>query len=430
MINVEQRLILGQKLKQLREGCENSPSGEKLVDRLAEFVDLPHHLTGNQLNKWENGRTLLPREVLFSLIKLFAHDRRLNLSLDEARQLVALSSYVFSDHEFRQIYAPFEFSAPTDNLAVQFGLTPSNHRLNFLVTMLNRAVQMAWQQQHHSRLVQLSIELARVYQQQGYFQQGITLYEKALPFAELVDDQQFLRARVQSNLAYLYTETNEVWWDKAEQLCMQSLRTFADLKRRDKEPHVHNHLGVLYTRWQRAHPAQFHLDQACQLWEKQQDEENLRSSFINLGLFYLQREQAAIAHDYLNRALHLTPPESAWHDLGTIQLNLALSHQRRKNWDKAEESLKQAETTFTRHGSFSGLAQVWHTVGLLQLDQEHWFESHFHLDKARQLWQQLKNPYHEILVQQAITTWQRESESLVQQLVTADDLTALLHDLR
>lgn len=421
------RQCVGNELRRLRQACENRPSQDKLADRLAELLGPEvRPVEGNQLGKWERGRTLIPRRYLFYLLKLFARDRKLKLPPEEAQNLVLQASYVFSETEWQQIYAPFELMAPVTDVATPPPKnSPSQHRIATLQSWLIEAIQEARRRQANQRIVELSIELARLYQQQGHFQSGITIYERVMRIAQELDDGHYLAARVQSNLAYLYTETNEALWPQAEQLCSQALQTFEQLARVDKTCHVRNHLGVLYTRWRRYHPAQFHLQTARRLWEKRNDKFNLLSSFINLGLCSLEMEDYSEALNYLKLAGELAPESAQNNNAATIQMNQAIVYHRTGKLDQAEVCLHQAETIFEAQNNLSGLAQTWGNMGLVLLDQECWVAAHYYLDSSWQMWRYLNNSYNQAMAQNGLMVWQQRC-NIVHRLLMTDDVADLL----
>ena len=371
-VNLNQRQ-LADKLNQIATGYYG-PKGTRQI-------------TSKLVSKWERAyQNRHPnRDYTRHLLELFVGYQALDL--ESGQNWAMMIGFTFSDYELLPF---FDDGTPPSAIEFDVALTPRTKRLHRWQTkkkLLFQATAEAARLENYQQEIELVIDLAQHYQARGYHQQAIGFYRNIIPKAHAVADEQYLLSRVQNNLAYLYTETDEALWPEAEKLCLSALERFDQLRDYDKLAHAHNHAGVLYSRWERYGLATSHLMQARRLWEGLNDPQQIHS-LINLGLLYIKSKHYPGALVVFNEAEQLSIPSQKQ---ASIQMNKAVIYRHQRRLDEAEMLLQQAETTFYEEQNLAGLARARGNLGLLFIDKTDWLEAKLYLDSSQQIWGYLDN---------------------------------------
>jgi len=421
----------GKQLREYRQSIKfnGTDLAEALVELAKNDFDAPAKpLTGHQLLRWERAyQNRKPsRFYMRCLVQLFA---KYNLfDLDTALSWSKQAGIHFLNSELVDYFPCQKIRLETNgnlDLSLSSEASKIHHRRQLVRSLLSEAITESHRKKNTQQQVTLGIELAKLYQQHGDYQHSIRIYQQLLGVSETIADKGFLTARAKNNLAYLFTETDEQLWPAAEKLCLTALRTFAQLGDTEKLAHTYNHLGVLYTRWQRYDSVEQNLSQARKFWQARDDTSNLLGVLINHSLFHIETQNHPETISYLTDAEQLTQQTPQQPMLGTIYMNMGITHRRQSNLDQAENYLKQAETIFTDQHTLSQLAQVRSNLGLLFLNQHQWVEAKLYMTNALQLWQCLNNFYGISKVKTHLALWEKEKTSLIHDLARTGDVSMI-----
>jgi transcriptional regulator with XRE-family HTH domain len=418
-----EQIKFGELLRNLRQ--QLNLSQQQLADRLNQIATGYHRpeglrqITDKLVGKWERAfQNRHPnRDYMRHLIELFAEYQLLDL--EKSRHWAMMIGFTFNEYELLPFFDDGTILATT---TFDVALTPRKKRLHHWQTkkeLLLDAISEAARLEYQQREIELVINLAQHYQERGYHQQAIGFYHNIIPKAQTLTDKQYLLSRVQNNLAYLYTETDESLWPEAEKLCLLALEQFKALKDYDKLAHAHNHAGVLYSHWKRYQLATSHLIIAQRLWEGLNAPENLLHSLINLGLLYIKTKNYPAALDVLNRAEVIT---LSLQKQASIQMNKAVIYRHQSRFDEAERLLQQAETTFHDGQNLTGLARVRGNLGLLFIDKADWLEAKFYLDSSQQIWDYLGNGKGQQQTQAGLNSWHNKRQRITRYLLQGGQL--------
>ncbi|MDM8520031.1 tetratricopeptide repeat protein [Anaerolineales bacterium HSG6] len=427
-------ITFGKQLREYRRAIKLSgvDLAEALVELTKNDFDAPvKPLTGNQLLKWERAyQNRRPSQLYMrGLVQLFAKYNLFNLP--EAITWSKQAGIHFLDSDLEDYFPCQEMRLSLEAIE-NFDVSLSSeadkvyHRRQVIRALLTEAITEARRKNNRQQEVTLGIELAKLYQQHGDYQRSIRVYQQLIGTSERLDDKGFLTARAKNNLAYLFTETDEKLWPMAEKLCRTALRTFTQLGDTDKLAHTYNHLGVLYTRWQRYDSVDQNLSQARKFWQARNDTPNLLGALINHSLYHIETQNHSETVSYLTDAEQLSLQSRKQPMLGTIYMNLGITHRRQNDLDQAKSYLKQAETILTDQHSLSSLAQVRSNLGLLLLNQHQWVEAKLYMTSALQLWQCLNNFYGVEKVKTHLTLWEKEKTGLIHDLARTGDVSGVL----
>lgn len=418
-------IIFGEQLRIWRErlGWSQQQLADWLQTRAEAGLvsDFRKSVDASTISKWERGldNRRPSRAYMLYLIEGF---KQVGLLLDtpSACRWAQDAGHQFTTAELNKIF-PFSLTAPPIMTGPDITLSPlaqQRHAYQFNLNLLYEAIQEATRLGHRQQAMRLSIRYAKLYQQHGDYQTAITIYQHLINQPAEDTTAEYLIARAKNNLAYLYTETNQHWWPTAEDLCLAALATFQAMGAIEKLPHVYNQAGVLYTRQQRPYQAQDYLKKSLFLWEKEENELELISSFINLGLLSLETGQYQQALTYLNQGEQLAVALAKPRQQGTILMNLGIVYKRQQKFEQAAEMLQQAEQIFLQVGDMTSIAQCRNNLAVISLEQKQWEQADLYLQSANQLWQQLQTPYGQAIVEFNLKRWQKIRRSFIHTLAT------------
>ena len=261
--------------------------------------------------------------------------------------------------------------------------------------VLSQAVDVARQLEKPTHEVRLLTLLARLSQRQGHFQETVAYYHRVIRRARQTDDAEQM-ARACSNLGFLYAESGR--WQRSEVLCCRALTIFKTLDHQHGQAHTESHLGSLYTRQGRWDLAQQHFERACDLWQAMGDQHSLMRGLINLSGLYCDSKRPDDALSCLQEALRLATLTGEEIEIGTIYLNLGLTHRLKGDPVQAEQYAWQAETVFQRFDNALGRVSAWENLALACIDQGKCPEAAHHLKAALQGWREIDNKLGEVRV--------------------------------
>jgi tetratricopeptide (TPR) repeat protein len=232
-----------------------------------------------------------------------------------------------------------------------------------------------------------------MYQRQSNFKKAISLYRRAIPKARRTGDQ-FVLARIFTNLGYLYTERG--YWLRAEILCYRALEIFKQIDNLYGLAHTENHLGILYTRQGLWDQAEDHLTQAMSIWRASGDQHGLVRGCINFSLLYLSCELPEQALAYLDQARCQAEATNNMAEIGVIYTNMAYAYQQQGDLIRAEILNRKAEDIYYQQANLEGLARVWTNLGVVYTKRGDWAAAASYLDKSLQMQRDLGNRRGEI----------------------------------
>ncbi|MDM8521659.1 tetratricopeptide repeat protein [Anaerolineales bacterium HSG6] len=421
-IQTMQLVQFGKQLASLRKkiGLSQRAFAVKLNQIAAQYHTQieQRQIDGKLVSKWERAfENRRPnRDYMRHLIELFAGYKVLDMA--RARDWALMIEVIFNDYELLSFY---DDEAVLPQIIFDVVLTSRTKRLHRWQTkkeILLRATAEAARLERHKREIELVINLAQHYQARGYHQQAIVFYRNIIPKAQVMADEQYLLSRVQNNLAYLYTETDETLWPEAEKLCLSALKRFDQLNDYDKLAHAHNHAGVLYSRWKRYSLATSHLMQAQRLWEGLNDPQQFHS-LINLGLLYIKLKNYPAALDIFFSAEQLPIPLQKQ---ASIQMNKAVIYRHQGRFADSEALFQQAETVFCNEKNLASLARVRGNLGLLFIDKADWLEAKLYLDSSQQIWSHLDNSKGLEQTQHSLAIWQNKRKQITRYLLDGGQL--------
>ena len=253
---------------------------------------------------------------------------------------------------------------------------------------LQRALQLAEQQQDVASTLQLQMLAARLSQRQGRLVETIYAYRRVIRLARQTGNR-FDAARACSNLGYIFIDTGR--FGLSEILCRHALTIFTELQSNHGLAHTHNHLGLLYTRQKRYAEAEHHLQLACALWDRMQDNHSLFHGNVNLGLLCFEMDRLNEALTYLDLALQIAEHSGETVEIARVWNNLGVVYLKLRNFGIAASYLEKAYLHFSQITQEVELAKIHHNLGLTYQQLESWANALEHLEKALQHFQMTYN---------------------------------------
>jgi tetratricopeptide (TPR) repeat protein len=256
------------------------------------------------------------------------------------------------------------------------------------LNVLNRAIQVAHRLTDPATAIPLSLLSARLLHWQARFTEAKQAYRQVIRLARHIDDD-FNRARVYSNLGFLYTEQGYLW--RAEILSRHALCIFEQLDSNHGRAHTENHLGILYTRQGHFELAQQHFERACTLWQTMSDDHGLMRGYINFGMLYLYKDEPATARVYLQKALDQAQLLGEKVEIGLIFLNIGVAYQQQNDQIQAEAYARQALTICKQVSNSKGVALALGSLGFTYLKQSRWPEALSSFHTALEIWREVES---------------------------------------
>lgn len=199
----------------------------------------------------------------------------------------------------------------------------------------------------------------------------------------------FEEARACSNLGYLYIDGGH-WW-RSEVLGKHALEIFDKLGNEHGQAHTHNHLGVLYVRLESWEKAETHLMTACDIWESMGDKHGLMRGYGNLGTLFAEASQSKRAIQYSAMALEQALQTGEEALTAPFLLNIGIAYLQADDFINAEQHLNRAAIVYQQFDELSGMAQVWHYLGLTHKRAGQDQKAYPLLDKALAMYRAINN---------------------------------------
>lgn len=244
----------------------------------------------------------------------------------------------------------------------------------------------------------LGIAYAKLLQRQGRLRDAILAYQRLISYTRKGEDD-YSRARIYSNLGYLYIERGH-WW-RAEILCQSALAIFTKQQSDHGLAHTHNHLAILYAREQCWDKAWYHYEQALSLWQKTGDRHGLFLVHLNMGTLANDIMAASSKSPYdavmcLEQALKYGRQIGDEAMLAIARMNLGISHMIEGRYLEATERFQEARATFERYEDRLGIALVSDNLGIVYAEQSEHEQAQRYLEQALENWRALPSRHGEI----------------------------------
>lgn len=288
---------------------------------------------------------------------------------------------------------------------------------------LQRAIELAEQQQDVASKLLLMSLLARLTQRQGRLPETVYYYRRVIRLARRAGNR-FEEARACSNLGYLFIDVGRFL--RSEVLCQHALAIFEQLQSNHGLAHTHNHLGLLYTRQKRHVSAEQHLSRACELWQQMQDTHSLFYGNLNLGLLYWEMDRPAESLHYLDSALLMAEKSGEAIGIARIWNNIGLVYLKLHNFNLAEQYFGKAYSLFSQIADNDELAKTHHNLGITYQHLEKWQEALYHLEMALRIFQASQNTLATLKVLVALVAQEADRAYAIASKRHMKTLTALI----
>lgn len=252
--------------------------------------------------------------------------------------------------------------------------------------VIQQGLALAEQQEDKAKQAALSCILARLHHLQSQIEEAILHYRRTMSLARSAGDI-YNEARACTNLGYLYIDRGQ--WRRAEVLCYHALQRFTEIGSDYGRAHTENHLGLLYTKTVDWGSARLHLERARAIWQANDDTFGLMRANINLGMLHVDMEQPDLALRNLTQAFKQATEQNNEIEMATIFLNMGIAYRLKGKPKQAEQYAHQAKSLYERYFVLPGAARAYHNLAMAHLDQKNWLEAKRCLESARQIWRKL-----------------------------------------
>jgi len=356
----------------------------------------------------------ISQKYVKELIKFFAAD----LTQTEARLWAESAGRTLTEAEWQEIFQAQR------QVALAKIVTPAEehrHAWLFHQKLLDRFQPSLLEGQ-----LDLGIAKAKLAQQGGDLQKAIKIYNNDLMPKAQGEDVAYQLACMQSNLAYLYSQTKVELSvsDSAMKLCQQALNFFKQADDGNHNlAHTYNHWAILQLRQKKFDEAEKSLDQAADMWNKKGYEQDYRDTLLNLGACYIEWEKWDESLRVLQEAQQFVKrPYDV--EYGKILMNLGIIYRHHHELEAALEYTKQAQKIFEDSYNPAASAQVFSNLGLIYLATQHWSKADYYLQQSLEQWYQLGNEYR----QRKVKHYQEEFEQKLNALERESKTTTNMRD--
>ena len=253
---------------------------------------------------------------------------------------------------------------------------------------LERAIEMAQQENDPESEIKLSNLRGRVLQRQKLQDQVIQNYRHVIQLARKMGNSEE-EARASSNLGFALIKKGNFW--RSEVYSCHALQIFIDLGHQHGQAHTYNHLGSLYLRTGQWDTAKVNLQQACDIWQEIGDNQGLQYGLGNLGFLHNSMDQPQVAITYLTKQLHLLQEIGERGELANVYLNLSASYEQLKDRPNTLAFARQAETGFEEQNNLLGVCKSWELIGAVHQQANNWEMAEEYFDAAIDGYQNLQD---------------------------------------
>ncbi len=190
--------------------------------------------------------------------------------------------------------------------------------------------------------------------------------------------------------AYVYRQLGviaeeQLQWVSAEYHYQQALQIFIELDNRYEQARTYHNLGVMFQKWQQPNQANQYYQHALRIKKEINALHSQAATYGQLGMLAQEQRQWVQAEEYYQQALQIFMKFNDRYEQAGTYLNLGIVAQQQSQWKYAEECYQLALRIFIELNNLYKQAQIYHNLGVVAQNQQQRTQAEQYYRRALQL---------------------------------------------